>query len=95
MSTTLLFLSGLVLHSDGQAAVSFTLKFDEIFWGNMLDLQLAMENDNLLGSPGVMDEASCTNGSHKCKLTSHFCEILFSYFVVLMSCKALLISICN
>lgn len=95
VSTTLLFLSGLVLHSGGQAAVSFTLKFDEIFWGNVLDLQLAMENDNLLGSPGVMDEASCTSGSHKCKLTSHFCEILFSYCVVLMSCKALLISICN
>lgn len=95
MSVTLLFLSGLVLHSNGQAAVSFTLKFNAITWRNVLDLQLAMENGSLLGSSGVMDEASCTSDSHNCKLTSHFCEILFSYCVVLISCKALLISICN
>ena len=36
----------------------------------MLDLQLAMENGTLLGSHGVMDEASCQPGSHKCELVT-------------------------
>ena len=50
--------------------MSFKLKFAEIFWQAVLDLQLAMENSTLLGSPGVMDEASCQSGSHKCTLAN-------------------------
>jgi len=71
----------ILLHSNGQASVSFKLKFTDIFWRSMLPLQLAMENGTLLGSPGVMDEASCQSGSRKCKLASHFRYILFSQFV--------------
>ena len=56
--------------------MSFKLKFTEIFWRSVLDLQLAMENGTLLGSPGVMDEASCQSGSHKCELVSHLRYIL-------------------
>ena len=71
-----------LLHSNGQASVSFTLKFGEIFWWSVLDLHLAMENGTLLGFLGVMDEASCKSGSHNCKLTSHVRYILFSCLVL-------------
>ena len=71
-----------LLHSNGQASVLFTLKFGEIFWRSMLDLHLAMENGTLLGFPGVMDEASCRSDSHNCKLASHVRYILFSCLVV-------------
>ena len=71
-----------LFHSNGQASVSFKLKFKDLFWRSMLPLQLAMENGTLLGSPGVMDEATCQSDIHKCKLAGHFLWILFSYFVL-------------
>jgi len=68
--TSLIYSFVVLLHSNGKASVSFELKFTEISWRSVLALQLAMENSTLLGSPGVMDEASCRRGSHNCKLAS-------------------------
>ena len=61
-----------LLHRNGHVSVSSTLKFSQISWRNVLNLQLALENGTLLGSPGVIDEAACQSGNHDCKLASHF-----------------------
>lgn len=82
------FFSLSFLHSNGQASVSFKLKFSKIFWKSVLDLQLAMENGTLLGYPGVRDEASCQTGSHKCKLaivtSVIYYFIIYSHYWVLI-----------
>ena len=54
-------LNFVVTNSDGNAAVSFTLKFKRVIWKSMLNLQLAVENGTFFGSPGVLDERSCQN----------------------------------
>ena len=48
-------------NSDGNAAVSFTLKFKRVIWKSMLNLQLAVENGTFFESPGFLDEKSCEN----------------------------------
>jgi len=48
-------------NSYGNAAISFTLKFQRVIWKYMLNLQLAVENGTFFGSPGVLDERSCEN----------------------------------
>ena len=57
----LLSLNFVVTDSDGNAAVSFTLKLKRVIWKSMLNLQLAVENGTFFGSPGFLDERSCQN----------------------------------
>ena len=48
-------------NSDGNAAVSFTLKFTRVVWKSILNLQLAVESGTFFGSPGFLDERFCEN----------------------------------
>ena len=49
------------MNSNGNAAVSFTLKFKRVIWTSVLSLQLAVESGIFFGSPGFLDERSCEN----------------------------------
>ena len=57
------------MNSDGNASVSFKVKFTRISWTSILTLQLALEQRTFLGSRGVFDEAGCSNIDYDhCKL---------------------------
>ena len=63
-----------IIQRDGNAAVTFKLKFSRShhLWQPILSFQLAMENGTFLGSPGVIDEASCeTKDDSHCKFANH------------------------